>query len=157
MRSRVQVELAWLAALSDLGLPEFKPFSAAARTRLNQIVTEFSPADAARIKHIEAVTNHDVKAVEYFLKEKIKGNAELEAATEFIHFACTSEDINNTSHGLMLAGARRDVLVPMLRAVHAKLVGLAHEHAALPMLSRTHGQTASPTRSEEHTSELQSH
>ena len=145
MRSRVQVELAWLAALSDLGLPEFKPFSASARARLNQIVTEFSPADAARIKHIEAVTNHDVKAVEYFLKEKIKGNAELEAATEFIHFACTSEDINNTSHGLMLAGARRDVLVPMLRAVHAKLVGLAHEHAALPMLSRTHGQTASPT------------
>ncbi|MFN5802809.1 MAG: adenylosuccinate lyase, partial [Burkholderiales bacterium] len=105
----------------------------------------FSIADAARIKEIEAVTNHDVKAVEYFFKEKVQGHAELERAAEFIHFACTSEDINNTSHGLMLNGARDQVMLPMLQKICAKLATLAHEYAALPMLSRTHGQPASPT------------
>ncbi|PMY01812.1 lyase family protein, partial [Pseudomonas sp. GW460-13] len=96
------------------------------------------------IKEIEAVTNHDVKAVEYWLKEQVKGNAELEAASEFIHFACTSEDINNTSHGMMLMGAREAVVVPALKRVHARLVELARLNAAQPMLSRTHGQPASP-------------
>jgi adenylosuccinate lyase len=109
------------------------------------LVKNFSIADAARIKEIEAVTNHDVKAVEYFFKEKVQGHAELERAAEFIHFACTSEDINNTSHGLMLNGARDQVMLPMLQKICAKLATLAHEYAALPMLSRTHGQPASPT------------
>jgi len=145
MRSRVRVELAWLVALSDAGLPELKPFSAAARERLAAIAATFSLADAARIKEIEAVTNHDVKAVEYFLKEKVKGDAELEAAAEFIHFACTSEDINNTSHGVMLTAARADVVLPMLKRVLARIVEIAHAEAETPMLSRTHGQTASPT------------
>jgi adenylosuccinate lyase len=145
MRARVQVEIAWLLALSDLGLPELPAFSSVARAQLVAISSEFSTDDAARIKAIEAVTNHDVKAVEYFLKERVKGNAELEAAAEFIHFACTSEDINNTSHGLMLNAALEQVLLPALKAVLDRIVALAHEHAAVPMLSRTHGQTASPT------------
>ncbi|WP_051379139.1 adenylosuccinate lyase [Derxia gummosa] len=145
MRARVRVELAWLVALSDAGLPELKPFSAAARERLATIGREFSLDDAARIKAIETVTNHDVKAVEYFLKEKVKGDAELEAASEFIHFACTSEDINNTSHGLMLSASRAEVVLPALNKVLARLVEIAHAEAETPMLSRTHGQTASPT------------
>jgi adenylosuccinate lyase len=145
MRARVRVEIAWLMALSELGLPELPAFSPVARAQLQAIADDFSTDDAARIKAIEAVTNHDVKAVEYFLKERVKGNAELEAAGEFIHFACTSEDINNTSHGLMLNAARAEVLLPALHAVHARVVALAHEHAEVPMLSRTHGQTASPT------------
>lgn len=145
MRSRLQVEVTWLIALSDAGFSELPTFSAAARESLTRLVQDFSVADAARIKEIEAVTNHDVKAVEYFFKEKVQGHAELERAAEFIHFACTSEDINNTSHGLMLNGARDQVMLPMLQKICAKLATLAHEYAALPMLSRTHGQPASPT------------
>ncbi|HVK93715.1 MAG TPA: adenylosuccinate lyase [Noviherbaspirillum sp.] len=145
MHHRVKVEIAWLQALSNAGLPEIKPFSTAANALLDKLANEFSEADAERIKAIEAVTNHDVKAVEYWLKEQVKDVPELVAASEFIHFACTSEDINNTSHGMMLKAARNDVLLPSLQAVVAKLVDIAHENADLPMLSRTHGQPASPT------------
>jgi adenylosuccinate lyase len=145
VRHRVRVEVEWLLALGELGLPELPPFAAAAALRLRAIADGFGDADAARIKAIEAVTNHDVKAVEYFLKERVQGDAELERAAEFIHFACTSEDINNTSHALMLKAARDDVLLPALDAIVAALRELAHRHAALPMLSRTHGQPASPT------------
>jgi adenylosuccinate lyase len=141
----LQVEVAWLVALSDAGFSELPAFSIQARAALDALIKNFSIADAARIKEIEAVTNHDVKAVEYFFKEKVQGQPELERAAEFIHFACTSEDINNTSHGLMLNGARAEVMVPMLKNIIAKLGALAHEYAALPMLSRTHGQPASPT------------
>ena len=145
MHARVKVEVTWLGALAELGLPELPPFSAQARDRLDAIVERFSTDDAAKIKAIEARTNHDVKAVEYFLKEAVQGDAALEAAAEFIHFACTSEDINNMSHGLMLASARRDVILPALERVHDRLVALALANAEQPMLSRTHGQTASPT------------
>ncbi|TMS59487.1 adenylosuccinate lyase [Imbroritus primus] len=145
MKHRVKVEVHWLIALSQAGLADVPAFSAASEQALLQLVERFSEADAARIKEIEAVTNHDVKAVEYWLKEQVKGNAELEAASEFIHFACTSEDINNTSHGMMLKGARSEVVLPALRKVHARLVELAHANATQPMLSRTHGQPASPT------------
>jgi adenylosuccinate lyase len=110
-----------------------------------KLVTDFSDSDAERIKAIEAVTNHDVKAVEYWMKEKVVGHAELEKASEFIHFACTSEDINNTSHGLMLKGARQEVLLPKLRELLSALTNLAVANADVPMLSRTHGQPASPT------------
>lgn len=145
MRHRVTVEVHWLIALSQAGLPGIPAFSASSEQFLLQLVERFSPHDAARIKDIERVTNHDVKAVEYWLKESVKGQPELERASEFIHFACTSEDINNTSHGLMLKGAREHVILPALRTVHQRLVALAHAHAAQPMLSRTHGQPASPT------------
>ena len=145
MRNRVKVEVHWLIALSQAGLAEIPRFSAAAEQALLALVENFAEADAARIKEIEAVTNHDVKAVEYWMKERVKGNAELEAASEFIHFACTSEDINNTSHGMMLKGARDTVVVPALRRVQARLVELAHANAGVSMLSRTHGQPASPT------------
>ncbi|WP_324777909.1 adenylosuccinate lyase, partial [Ralstonia pickettii] len=145
MRNRVKVEVHWLIALSQAGLAEVPRFSAAAEGALLALVENFAEADAARIKEIEAVTNHDVKAVEYWMKERVRGNAELEAASEFIHFACTSEDINNTSHGMMLKGARDTVIVPTLRRVQARLVELAHANADVPMLSRTHGQPASPT------------
>ncbi|WP_019139489.1 adenylosuccinate lyase [Noviherbaspirillum massiliense] len=145
MHHRVKVEIAWLQALSEAGFAEIKPFSAASSTLLQKLANEFSEADAERIKAIEAVTNHDVKAVEYWLKEKVKDVPELVAASEFIHFACTSEDINNTSHGMMLKAARDTVLLPALQALIAKLTELAHEHADAPMLSRTHGQPASPT------------
>ncbi|MDO4683961.1 MAG: adenylosuccinate lyase [Lautropia sp.] len=145
MRHRVQVEVAWLIALSDAGLPELKPFSADARARLNAIVDTFGDAEAEAIKTFERTTNHDVKAVEYFLKSKVADDTELAAASEFIHFACTSEDINNTSHGLMLKGSRDEVLLPAIDRVIDALRQMAHQHAGLPMLSRTHGQTASPT------------
>lgn len=145
MHHRVKVEIAWLQALAQAGLDEIKPFSAAAGARLEAIATDFSEADAERIKAIEAVTNHDVKAVEYWLKEQVQDMPELVAASEFIHFACTSEDINNTSHGMMIKAARDDVLLPALQAIVAKLTELAHAHADVPMLSRTHGQPASPT------------
>ena len=147
MHRRVQVEVAWLVGLSDLGLPELQPFSAATRATLQGWVTSFSLEDAARIKAIEAVTNHDVKAVEYFLKEKAtaSGSEELVKATEFIHFCCTSEDINNTSHALMLREAREQVLRPAIEALIDKLAQMIESTAAQPMLSRTHGQTASPT------------
>jgi adenylosuccinate lyase len=145
MHHRVKVEIAWLQALSQAGFAEIKPFSANSMALLDKLAAEFSEADAARIKEIEAVTNHDVKAVEYWLKEKVKDVPELVAASEFIHFACTSEDINNTSHGMMLKSARDSVMLPVLQNVIAKLTELAHANAALPMLSRTHGQAASPT------------
>jgi adenylosuccinate lyase len=145
MHHRVKVEIAWLQALSQAGFAELKPFSFEANALLDKLAAEFSEVDAARIKEIEAVTNHDVKAVEYWLKEKVKDVPELVAASEFIHFACTSEDINNTSHGMMLKAARDGVLLPSLQAVIAKLTEIAHANADLPMLSRTHGQTASPT------------
>ncbi len=145
MAHRVEVEVAWLVALSDAGLPELPAFSAAARQRLQQLVQNFSEADAGRIKDIERVTNHDVKAVEYWLKEKVADDAELARAAEFIHFACTSEDINNTSHALMLSRARDQVVVPRLTELAAKLNELAVAQADQPMLSRTHGQPASPT------------
>ncbi|MDF3858920.1 adenylosuccinate lyase [Achromobacter denitrificans] len=145
MAHRVEVEVAWLVALSDAGLPELPAFSEPARARLQQLVRDFSESDAARIKDIERVTNHDVKAVEYWLKEKVADDAELARAAEFIHFACTSEDINNTSHALMLTRARNEVVVPRLRELAAKLNEMAIAQADQPMLSRTHGQPASPT------------
>lgn len=145
MKQRVQVEVHWLIALSQAKLPDFPSFSANAEAVLLKLVTDFSDVDAERIKAIEAVTNHDVKAVEYWMKEKVVGHAELEKASEFIHFACTSEDINNTSHGLMLKGARQEVILPKLRELLSALTNLAVANADVPMLSRTHGQPASPT------------
>jgi adenylosuccinate lyase len=145
MHHRVKVEISWLQALSQAGFAEIKPFSPEATALLDKMAADFTEADAARIKAIEAVTNHDVKAVEYWLKEQVKDVPELVAATEFIHFACTSEDINNTSHGMMLKAARDGVMLPALQNLVAKLTQLAHDNAAVPMLSRTHGQTASPT------------
>jgi adenylosuccinate lyase len=145
MHRRVQVEIEWFIALSDAGLAGFAPLSEAGRATLRGLISGFSEADAAGIKDIEKTTNHDVKAVEYWLKAQIEPHAELKAAAEFIHFACTSEDINNTSHALMLQAARQDVLLPALAGVTATLVEMAHRFADVPMLSRTHGQTASPT------------
>jgi adenylosuccinate lyase len=145
MQRRVQVEVEWFIALSDAGFSEFAPLSSAARTALRERVDRFSVDDAQAIKDIERTTNHDVKAVEYWLKSALRGNAELERVSEFVHFACTSEDINNTSHALMLQGARDSVLLPALERIGARLGAMAHEFADLPMLSRTHGQTASPT------------
>ncbi len=146
IRARVRVEVEWLLALAaEPGIPELAPFSAAAAARLRALADGFSVEHAARVKAIEATTNHDVKAVEYFIKEQLKDDAELGPALEFVHFACTSEDINNLSYALMLSQARQDVLLPKLDALIQKLRAMAHEHAALPMLSRTHGQTASPT------------
>src|SRR5690606_15231262 len=145
MHRRVQVEIEWFIALSDAGLPEFSPLSEAGRGYLRGLAARFSESDAQAIKDIERTTNHDVKAVEYWIKARFDGRAELEKASEFVHFACTSEDINNTSHGLMLKAARDDVLVPALDGLITTLKGMAHQMAGLPMLSRTHGQTASPT------------
>jgi adenylosuccinate lyase len=145
MHHRVKVEISWLQALSLAGFDEIKPFSAEGNALLDKIAADFTENDAARIKEIEAVTNHDVKAVEYWLKEQVKDVPELVAASEFIHFACTSEDINNTSHGMMLKAARDSVMLPSLNKVIARLTEIAHANADLPMLSRTHGQTASPT------------
>jgi len=146
MHRRVAVEIAWLIALSDeTGIAELPPFPAAARARLQKIAEDFSVPDAARIKQIEATTNHDVKAVEYFIKERIGDDAALKQAKEFVHFACTSEDINNLSYAVMLRDAREHVLLPEADKTIARLRELAHAYADLPMLSRTHGQTASPT------------
>ena len=152
MQRRVQVEVAWFIALSDAGMPEFAPLSQAARQHLAQLVLAFSPQDSLAIKEIERTTNHDVKAVEYWLKAQCQSaqlsgalREELGAANEFIHFACTSEDINNTSHALQLQAAREQVLLPAMDALTAKLRHMAHQYAHQAMLSRTHGQTASPT------------
>jgi len=145
MHRRVQVEVEWFIALSDAGFAEFKPLTAAARGLLRALVHEFSEEDAQAIKIIERTTNHDVKAVEYWLKQRFEGHAELLAAGEFVHFACTSEDINNTSHALMLQAARREVLLPALDRIIQRMTAMAHAQADVPMLSRTHGQTASPT------------
>ncbi len=145
MHRRVQVEVEWFIALSDAGLPELAPLAAAARAWLRRLVEAFAEVDAQAIKDIERTTNHDVKAVEYWLKSKFADMPELARAGEFVHFACTSEDINNTSHALMLASARETVLLPALDGLIATLDTMAHTFAGLPMLSRTHGQTASPT------------
>ena len=145
MHRRVQVEIAWFIALSDAGFEEFKPLSSGARRYLTELVTQFSEQDALAIKDIEKTTNHDVKAVEYWIKSKFNDRPELEQAAEFVHFACTSEDINNTSHALQLKGARQIVILPALDEVIEQLRSMAHAYAAVPMLSRTHGQTASPT------------
>jgi adenylosuccinate lyase len=143
---RLKVEVEWLIALSqEQAITELKPFSDATIAALRDRLSHFTPADAERVKQIEDTTNHDVKAVEYWLQESFAHLPEVVAAKSFIHFACTSEDINNLSHALMLTAARRDCLLPVLRGTLAKLVALAHEHAALPMLSHTHGQPASPT------------
>ena len=146
VRHRVRVELAWLIALSgEASLPEVPPFSDSARAALDEVARSFAAADAARIKDIERKTNHDVKAVEYWLKERIKAVPEIARVAEFIHFACTSEDINNLAHALALAAARQDVLLPALRDIAGSLRSLAHANAGVPMLSRTHGQPATPT------------
>ncbi len=145
MHRRVQVEVEWLVALSDAGLAGLAPLSAGARKLLRKWVANFSADNALAIKEIERRTNHDVKAVEYWLKAQFKGHAELEAASEFVHFACTSEDINNVSHALMLKAARDEVLLPGLDAIIERMVAMAHQLAHTPLLSRTHGQTASPT------------
>jgi len=145
MHRRVQVEITWLIALSDAGLAEFPPLSHASRSFLHECVSQFSEADCAAIKAIEKTTNHDVKAVEYWLKAQFAGQPELERATEFVHFACTSEDINNTSHALQLRAGRDLVLLPALQGIVEQLRAMAHQFADVPMLSRTHGQTASPT------------
>ena len=146
IRCRVEVEVRWLQRLADhKEISEVAPFSATTNAQLDAIVANFSEADAQRIKDIEATTNHDVKAVEYFIKETFEGNTELLAVSEFVHFACTSEDINNLSHALMLKAGREDVALPYMRKIADAIRALAHTYAELPMLSRTHGQTASPT------------
>ena len=142
MRERLRVEAAWLTALSAAGLPELSPLSESATRSLQRLVDGFDVADCEQIKAIEAETNHDVKAVEYFIRRRL--GVELGSSSQFIHFACTSEDINNVAHALMLTHGRL-VLLDRLRAIHAGLRNRAHRYAAVPMLSRTHGQAASPT------------
>lgn len=146
IKYRVQVEIRWLQRLAaHEAIEEVPSLSSEANSLLNQLVDNFSEADAARIKEIESTTNHDVKAVEYFIKEKIEANEELAKITEFVHFACTSEDINNLSHALMLQAGRDEVILPYMEKVSEAIAQLARDNAELPMLSRTHGQTASPT------------
>ena len=146
IRFRVEVEIRWLQQLSEHPqIEEVPAFSSEANSLLNKIVSEFNETDALRVKEIESTTNHDVKAVEYFIKESFKGNSELENVSEFVHFACTSEDINNLSHALMLRNGRDQVVTPQLEEVIQAITKLAHDFADFPMLSRTHGQTASPT------------
>jgi adenylosuccinate lyase len=146
IKRRVLVEIRWLQCLAaHAAIVEVPSLSVEANRVLEDIIDSFGEVDARRIKDIEATTNHDVKAVEYFIKERFAGNAELEAISEFVHFACTSEDINNLSHALMLRDGLRDVLLPAMQEVAASLAALAHSAAAVPMLSRTHGQTASPS------------
>lgn len=146
IRHRVMVEVRWLQMLSAAeGIAEVPAFSEHAGNLLDNIVEKFTLEDAQRVKNIEKTTNHDVKAVEYFLKEKIQGNAELEAVSEFIHFACTSEDINNLAYALMLKEARTQVLLPAMDQLVDAIAQLGRDNAAVPMLSRTHGQPASPT------------
>ena len=145
MHFRVKVEIEWLKALAQAGLPELPAFSSTALAALDGMVDSFSSNDAQRIKDFEAQTNHDVKAVEYFIKEKFQSSAELAKASEFVHFACTSEDINNMSHALMLQATRCDVIVPSLMQIVSQLRDLAHRFADVPLMSRTHGQPASPT------------
>ncbi|MDD5384299.1 MAG: adenylosuccinate lyase [Gallionella sp.] len=146
IRFRVLIEIEWLKALSaQADIPEIAPFSAAALAQLDALNMNFSEDDAVAIKAIEKRTNHDVKAVEYWLRENLSGNPETAKALEFIHFACTSEDINNLSHALMLKGAREAVLLPTLQVLIERLKNIAHQLADLPMLCRTHGQTATPS------------
>ena len=146
IHQRVIVEVRWLQKLAQIdAIAEVPPLSPEANLFLNQIISDFSEQDAARVKEIERTTNHDVKAVEYFLKEKVANHAELAAVSEFIHFACTSEDINNLSHALMLHNARDQVVIPAVTELLQKLAALAVEYADIPMMSRTHGQPASPS------------
>ncbi len=146
IRYRVLVEVRWLQAMADdTAIGELAPLSAPVKKALYQLVEEFSTGDAERVKKIEATTNHDVKAVEYFIREQLGDGADTGNLGEFIHFGCTSEDINNLAYGLMLQSARDEVLVPGMQALAARLGTFADDHADLPMLSRTHGQTASPT------------
>jgi adenylosuccinate lyase len=146
MRARVRVELSWLKALAaEPKIVEVPPFDEAVLAEIDDVIAGFSLEDAAAVKAIEATTNHDVKAIEYWLKERFAGMPAVSAVSEFIHFACTSEDINNLSHALMLREARDEVLLPKLAEVSDKLRSLAHELAAVPMMSRTHGQPATPT------------
>ena len=146
IKHRAWVEVEWLKALASANeLAEITPFGTVTIKELDAAIANFSEEDASQVKAIEARTNHDVKALEYWLKEKFDGNAEVKKASEFIHFACTSEDINNLSHGLMLKNARDSVMLPFLASLIARLSELAHQLADQPMLSRTHGQTASPT------------
>jgi adenylosuccinate lyase len=146
IKRRVLVEVRWLQQLAQMpAIAEVPALSPAANALLNDIASGFSPIDARRIKDIEATTNHDVKAVEYFIKERFAGNAELEAIAEFVHFACTSEDINNLSHALMLRDGMEQILLPAMGKIIGSLTELATGHADVAMLSRTHGQTASPT------------
>ncbi|MCE2747092.1 MAG: adenylosuccinate lyase [Burkholderiales bacterium] len=145
MHHRVIVEIEWLKALAKAGFSELPTFSPQALAKLDAIKTEFSEADAQRIKEFEATTNHDVKAVEYFIKEKFQADEELKKSAEFVHFACTSEDINNMSHALMLKATREQVILPTLNRMVATLRNYAHQFADLPMMCRTHGQPASPS------------
>ena len=146
MKARVRVELEWLKALAaEPKIGEVAPFSATTLAEIDSVINGFSLSNAAEVKAIEATTNHDVKAIEYWLKQRFAHNAEVHAVGEFIHFACTSEDINNLSHALMLRQARDEVLLPQLREIAAKLQQMAHELAAVPMMARTHGQPATPT------------
>jgi adenylosuccinate lyase len=146
IRRRLQVELEWLKALAaEPHFAEIPAFSPATVVVLDRLLADFTPQKAAEVKAIEAVTNHDVKALEYWIKEQLADNAEVMRVSEFIHFACTSEDINNLSHALMLKAARDETMLPMLGRVAARLRDLAHDHADLPMMSRTHGQPATPT------------
>ncbi len=146
IKFRVTVEVRWLQQMATIaGINEVPALSASANALLNSIVDNFSMADAERVKEIERTTNHDVKAVEYLLKEKVAGNTELAAISEFIHFACTSEDINNLSHGLMLTTARDQVLLPLMDQLLASIKALAVQYKTIPMMARTHGQPASPT------------
>ena len=146
IRYRLKIELEWLKALAAFpAIRELRPFGRKTIAALDALVEGFSEQDAAQIKNIEAQTNHDVKAIEYWLKGRLAGNKEIERSLEFIHFACTSEDINNLAYALMLASARKDVMLPKLDELVAGMRALAHRHADLAMLSRTHGQPASPT------------
>ena len=146
IRQRMRVEVAWLLALAaEPAITEVPPFSDDARAMLDAVVSSFSVADAARVKTIERTTNHDVKAVEYWLKERLASSPEIVRVAEFVHFACTSEDINNLAYGIALEEARRNTLLPLLESVAADLRALAHAHADVPMLARTHGQPATPT------------
>ncbi len=146
IKHRALVEVEWLKALAALPeIEEVKAFSKETIKELDDAIANFGEKDASQVKAIEARTNHDVKALEYWLKEKFDGNAEIKKASEFIHFACTSEDINNLSHALMLKGARNGVMLPFLNNLIARMTELSKQLAAQPMLSRTHGQTASPT------------
>lgn len=146
MKARVHVELEWLKALAaEPKIAEVPAFSGSTIAEIGSVIQSFNLDNAAEVKAIEATTNHDVKAIEYWLKKRFENNAEVHAVNEFIHFACTSEDINNLSHALMLKQAREDVLLPKLAEVTAKLQQLAHDLAAVPMMSRTHGQPATPT------------
>ena len=146
IRYRTRIEVEWLQALAaERAIKELKPFSAKTAKALSSLTVHFSEKDAGQIKDIEAETNHDVKAIEYWLKSKLAKNDEVQRALEFIHFACTSEDINNLSYALMLAESREKVMLPKLDELIASLKSLSRKHASLAMLSRTHGQAATPT------------